>query len=499
MSATPALELKGIEKHYPGTVAVRFRPGEKLTFEDGHIHALVGQNGAGKSTLVSLIAGLQKPTTGDMFLRGEPYAPANVGQARRSGVDIVLQEPLIEEHMSVEENLLLGREARYARHGLFNPRTRRRFAEAAMARLPRRIDLKARAGDLPIESQKLIEMARALVLEPKLLIVDELSAAMSARGVKDLEQTLREFAAGGGLVIYISHHLDEVVDLCDRVTILRDGTIVTTLEAKQTNKQHISELMVGNDVEESAHRSVNEDAAPVLELKSLSVPGQCTDISLVVRPGEVVGIGGLMDSGAAGVALAVFGMIKPSSGSVELNGTPVRFRSPTQAVSAGVAYVPADRDREGLFLNMRIDRNIDLASMSWTSMAGFLDPRRSAATANKFIKRLDIRCRGCRDIPLNLSGGNRQKVAIAKWLVRDNRLLILHNPTRGVDIGGRSEIHAVINELADRGAGILLISDDLHELIALSDTIVTMRRGAVSAQMSNRAKPTEKELIGHML
>jgi ABC-type sugar transport system ATPase subunit len=499
MSTPPALELHGIEKHYPGTVAVRFAPGERLTFEDGHIHALVGQNGAGKSTLVSLIAGIQRPTTGEMFLHGQPYAPANVVQARDNGVDIVLQEPLIEEHMSVEENLLLGRESRFAPYGLFSPRTRRRFAEAAMERLPRRIDLKARAGDLPIESQKLIEMARALAFEPGVLIVDELSAAMSAQGVEDLQTTLKEFAAQGGLVIYISHHLDEVVDLCDRVTVLRDGAIVTTLEAKQTSKQHISELMVGSGVEESSHRRVQPDVDPVLQLDRLTVPGQCDEVSLTVRPGEVVGIGGLMDSGAEGLALAVFGMLRPASGEIRLDGRVVRFRNPTQAVAAGVAYVPADRDREGLLLNERLDRNIGLASIRWTSKAGFIDPRATAAIANRFIERLDIRCRGCRDVPLNLSGGNRQKVAIAKWLVRHNKLLILHNPTRGVDIGGRSEIHSVINELADQGVGVLLISDDLQELIALSDNIITMRRGVISSHVSTQSGPTEKELIGYML
>jgi ABC-type sugar transport system ATPase subunit len=238
---------------------------------------------------------------------------------------------------------------------------------------------------------------------------------------------------------------------------------------------------------------------PVLELDHLSVAEQCSEVSLSVHGGEVVGVGGLMDSGADTIAQAAFGLAKPSTGHIRLGGKTVRFRSPTRAAAAGVAYVPADRDREGLFLNLRIDRNVELPALRWTSTAGFVGPRRSAATANRFIKRLDIRCRGCRDIPLNLSGGNRQKVAIAKWLVRDNRLLILHNPTRGVDIGGRSEIHAVINELADRGVAILLISDDLQELISLSDTIYTMRRGVVSAQFSKGDMPTEKELIGHML
>jgi ABC-type sugar transport system ATPase subunit len=231
----------------------------------------------------------------------------------------------------------------------------------------------------------------------------------------------------------------------------------------------------------------------------VSVPGHCEAVSLAVRPGEVLGIGGLMDSGAGGLAQAVFGMLRHSGGQILLDGKAVNFRGPTQAVAAGVGYVPADRDREGLLLNERLDRNIALASMRWTSRAGFIDPRATAATARKFITRLDIRCRGCRDLPLNLSGGNRQKVAIAKWLVRQNKLLILHNPTRGVDIGGRSEIHAVVNELADQGVGILLISDDLQELIALSDNIITMRNGVVSARMSTKARLTEKELIGHML
>ncbi|MDF1605822.1 sugar ABC transporter ATP-binding protein [Nocardioides sp. YIM 152315] len=499
MSQAPALELIGVEKRYPGTIAVRLGEQERLTFEYGHIHALVGQNGAGKSTIVSLIAGMQKPSAGEMRLGGEPYAPADVAQARQHGVDIVLQEPLIEEHMSVEENLLLGREGWFAPAGIFMPWTRRRFAEAVIERLPQRIDLKARAGDLPLESQKLVEMARALASKPRILIVDELSAAMSAHGVEALQETLRAFARDGGLVIYISHHLDEIVGLCDRVTVMRSGEVVTTLDAKSTTKQEISSLMVGDVVEQSSNRTIPDSAETVLELRNVSVAGQAERVSLRVRKGEVLGLGGLMDCGADALAHSIFGVTKPSEGEILLDGKRVRFRSPVQAVSAGVAYVPADRDREGLLLNLRIDKNIDLVALRWTSAFGFLNPRRGSSRATTLIERLGVRCQGCHDLPLNLSGGNRQKIAIAKWLVRRNRLLILHNPTRGVDIGGRAEIHRVINELADDGVAMLLISDDLDELISMSDNLVIMRRGVISAEFSTDEPLTEKQLIGHMV
>jgi ABC-type sugar transport system ATPase subunit len=206
-----------------------------------------------------------------------------------------------------------------------------------------------------------------------------------------------------------------------------------------------------------------------------------------------------MDSGADALALSVFGVLKPSGGEILLDGRPVQFRSPVEAVAAGVAYVPADRDREGLLLNLRIDRNIDLAAVRWTGKFGFLNPRSTSSRADALIARLGVRCRGCRDLPLNLSGGNRQKIAIAKWLVRPNRLVILHNPTRGVDVGGRAEIHAVINELAAEGVALLLISDDLDELISMSDNIVIMRHGIVSAEFSTDQPLTEKQLIGHMV
>lgn len=498
VASEAAFELIGIEKRYPGTVAVRLDNDQRVRFEYGHIHALAGQNGAGKSTLVSIMAGIQRPSAGSMLLRGERYAPSGAVEARARGVDIVLQEPSIIEHMSVEENLLLGREKQFAPRGFFLPGSRRRLAEAAVDLLPRRVDLRARAGSLPLEDQKLVEMARALSLGPSVLIVDEMSAALSEVGAAALRSALRAFASRGGLVIYISHHLDEVVGLCDRVTVLRDGRLVATLEANATSKEEISALMVGGAVEQPNARTVRP-GAPVLEVDGLTVDDKCDNVSFCVRRGEVLGIGGLMDSGADAVALSIFGAAKRTKGTVRLEGKPVRWRQASEAVAAGVAYVPPDRDRDGLVLTQRIDRNIDLAALRWVGRWGFVSPRRSAAIARDLVSRLSIRCRGCKDVPLNLSGGNRQKVVLAKWLVRDGRLLILHNPTRGVDVGGRAEIHAAVNHLVDRGLAVLLISDDLQELITMSDSILIMRRGRISAQLSADEQPTEKQLIGYML
>jgi ribose transport system ATP-binding protein len=493
-----ALQLQGITKRYPGTVAVQLDDEEILRFEYGTVHALAGQNGAGKSTMVSLIAGMQRPTRGEMRLAGKPYSPSDVLEARERGVDIVLQEPLIVEHMTVEENLLLGRENQFAPHGLFRPAARRRLAAAALDVLPRPMQLKARAGSLPLEEQKLVEMARALSLHPQVLIVDEMSAALSHRGAADLRATLREFTQRGGLVIYISHHLDEVVDFCDRVTILRDGRVVATLDTDATTKDEIGTLMVGAAVGKPRVRK-EDPGEEVLVVDSLTVPGRCEEVSFSVRARQVVGIGGLMDCGADAVALSIFGALRHTGGTFRLDGRTVNFNSPAEAVAAGLAYVPADRERDGLLLTQRIDRNIEVAALPWMGSAGFLNPRRSESVANRFIRKLAIRCRGSRDQPIKLSGGNRQKVVLAKWLVRDKRLLMLHNPTRGVDVHGRAEIHSLVNELADQGLAVVLISDDLQELIAMSDHILMMRRGRVSGRLTSADRPTEAQLIGLML
>lgn len=497
-----ALRLAGVTKQYPGTVAVSLDAAAPLEFKLGQIHALVGENGAGKSTLVSIIAGVQRPTAGQMTLFGDPYAPRDVVDARGRGVDIVVQEPGLVDSMTVEENLVLGREQLYAPWVAFNPRRRRKLAQLALAKLPRPLNPSLTARELPMEDQKLVELARALSLNPRVLIVDEMSASLSKRGVRDLFAMLREFVGEQNLVIYISHHLEEVFELCDSVTVMKDGNVVRTLPVASTNEDELSTMMVGRATRKVMYRDGTGSVAHgdvVLRVRGLSVKDRFKDVDLELRRGEIIGIGGLVNCGSEALALALFGALTTTGGSVELTGRTVNVRTPRHAIRGGIGYVPGDRDRDGLILNVSIEKNVALASLPWLAKVGLLAPGLEGRVARRFIKDFKIACQGPNQQPLHLSGGNRQKVVLAKWLVRPNTVLILHNPTRGVDVGGKAEINTIVSDLAKRGLAIILISDDLPELIGMSDSIIIMRRGEISWRTSRSARPTEEELIAKML
>jgi ribose transport system ATP-binding protein len=498
----PTLRLRGIRKQYPGTLAVDLDPAADLDFNRGTVHALVGENGAGKSTLMGIVAGVTPPTEGEMVLDGRPFTPRDVVDARRQGVDIVLQEPGLVDTMSVEENLLLGRESTYAPRVFFTPGERRRLATSAMAHLRRSIPLSRVAGNLSLEDQKFVELARALSQDPRVLIIDEMTAALSERGVTELFEMLRAFAERGGLVIYISHYLEEVFQLCDRVTVMKDGKVVKTMNPGETSEDELSVLMVGRSIKATMFRDDNEahvGGEPVLEVTGLGMPGHFIDVTFTLHRGEVLGIGGLIGCGSETLALTLFGDLQPVAGEIRVNGRAVAFRQPRDAIQASIGFVPSDREREGLILNLALERNIGLPALPWLSRLGIIGPRVEARIARRLLGQLAITSRGPSDIPFNLSGGNRQKVVLAKWLVRHTDVLVLHNPTRGVDVGGKAEIYQLIRQLADNGVGILLVSDELPELIGLSDTLLVMRKGAVKGRVSRADGPTEEMLIGYML
>ncbi|HEX7345447.1 MAG TPA: sugar ABC transporter ATP-binding protein [Candidatus Limnocylindrales bacterium] len=496
------LTVAGIRKVFPGTIAVDIDPEQRLDFRRGEIHGLVGENGAGKSTLVGIIAGLTRPTDGSMTLLGRSYAPTDPVDARAQGVDIVLQEPGLVDTMTVEENLLLGREQHYAPRVVFRSGARRRMAVTTMRHMRRSVPMGIPAGRLSLEDQKFVELARALSLEPKVLVIDEMTANLTQKGLPELFEILRAFRDGGGTVIYISHYLDEVSSLCDRVTVMKDGRLVRTMDAAGVTEDQLSILMVGRDIRGRMYRTDTDartSGEALLEIDGLTLAGRYTDVSFTLHRGEVLGIGGLIGCGSESLALSLFGDIRPDSGEVRMHGRPVRPGQPRDAIRSGIAYVPGDRDREGLILNLSLERNVALAALPWLQRLGFVRPGRERGIARRLIGELGIVSRSESDIPFSLSGGNRQKVVLAKWLVRNNDVLILHNPTRGVDVGGKADIYALIRRLADGGAGIILISDELPELIGMSDTMLMMRRGKVSATIARNEQPTEERLIGYMV
>ncbi|HEX5534473.1 MAG TPA: sugar ABC transporter ATP-binding protein [Actinomycetales bacterium] len=503
MADQPLLQIRHLVKKYPGTVAVNIQPGSGVAFAAGSIHALVGENGAGKSTLIGTLGGVVAPEERDILLGGTAFTPGTAPEARSLGIETVRQDSGLVPTLTVAENLFLGRESAFKKAGFLFPAKRRALAAQALAALELN-DIRPNqlAGSLDLERQKFVELARALYFQPRVLIIDEMTASLSRKGVQRLFTLLREQAARGVLIIYISHYLEEVFELCDRITVLKDGSVVTTVPSGDVDEDQLSTLMVGRSTRESMfHEELRpeESSDVVLQADGIGVDGAFEDVSFVLRSGEILGVAGLIGCGSEEIGLALFGARPLTSGWMQLDGVPYAPNSPRQAIARGVAHVPSDRDTHGVVLRMSIAENAVLATLRWLSRVGFLSPRRDRRRAQDLIRELGISCRGPRDLPLNLSGGNRQRVVIAKWMVRDNRVLVLHNPTRGVDVGAKAELYRVIRSLSQAGQAILLISDDLQELLGLSDRIIALRRGRISTEFPKGSSPTEELVVAHMI
>jgi ribose transport system ATP-binding protein len=500
MSFLSALALK---KFYPGVQALNFGADVQLDFEGGEIHALVGENGAGKTTLVSILAGNQRPSSGAMTLAGRPYNPENVGGARVAGVEIVVQDPGLVPRLSVAENLFLGRERVYSNYGLLNQTRKRRLAEAAIALVGIDIPVSAEVATLNVEQRKFVELARALSFDPSILIIDEMTSCLSEQGRQALFDILRELRKRGKLIIYITHYLEEVFEISDRITVLKDGSLVKTLKTAETTEDECSVLMVGRATRAGMFEAGGAKSTPTpkvpLSVTDLSLAGRYKSISFDLHRGKILGIGGLIGCGSEELALSLFGALQPSSGEIRVGGQIVKLTQPSAAIRRGIAYVPKEREHEGLILRLPIKDNILLPALLWVTRLGFTSPRQASRTAHGLIRKLNIACRSPNDVPINLSGGNRQKVVLAKWMVRKNDVLILNNPTRGIDVGAKVEVYRLMREMAAGGAAILLFSDELQELIGMSDRILIMRHGEISLSVRRDQDPTEEQIITYMV
>jgi monosaccharide-transporting ATPase len=484
MAATaPLLEMEGISKAFPG---VRALEEASLAVGRGEVQAVMGQNGAGKSTLIKILTGAYRRDAGTITLDGQPVDFHSPQQAQAGGVSTIYQEVNLVGFRSVAENIFLGREPR--RFGLIDRRRMHARARELLERLGVGVDVARPLGELNVALQQMVAIARAISFEAKLVVMDEPTSSLDEAEVATLFEVIRQLKAAGVSVIFVSHRLDEVYAICDRVTIMRDGRTVDDRALTDVSRLELVARMLGKELAEVRRSGVTgfSDATHQAEERLLEARGlrgaarRLEHADLSVRAGEIVGLAGLLGSGRTELARAIFGADPVEGGELKVDGRPVRFGSPADAIKAGIGLAPEDRKSEGIIPEMSLRENLTLALLPAISRYGIVDRRRQQAV-------VDIKTTGPEQKIRELSGGNQQKVLLARWLCLDPRLLLLDEPTRGIDVGAKGEIQGLINELADSGLGVLMISSELEELVEGSDRVVVLRDGRTVAELPHEA------------
>lgn len=475
--ASTLLGMADIVKRFPGVVALG---GVDLDVRPGEVHCLLGQNGAGKSTLIKVLAGVHQPDEGTITWEGEPVSFAHPQAAMDIGIATIYQELDLVEGLTVAENIYLGHER--SRFGFSQRRATARSAAALLKRLGHsEISPSAEVGDLSAAGQQIVSMARALSHDAKLIIMDEPSAVLDAGEVERLFQVIRDLTAEGVAVVYISHRLEEIRTIGDRVTVLKDGkTVSTGLPAKETPTSEVIRLMTGRSIEYVfPPRGAAATGEPILRVEDLARRGEFADVSFEVRPGEVLGFAGLVGAGRSEIIETVFGARRADTGTVHVDGKRVRNGSVGAAVAAGIGLCPEERKSQALLLGDSIATNISMASLTRFSRGGFIDHGAEHAAALEQTTSLDVRPPGVDREMRTLSGGNQQKIVLARWLLRGCRVLLLDEPTRGVDVGARSEIYALVRRLADDGVAVVVVSSEIEEVLGLADRVLVVGEGSV--------------------
>ena len=486
---TPVLEMKHISKRFDMTQALA---DVSLTLYPGEIHALLGENGAGKSTLIKIMTGIHKPDQGEILLDGQPITIQNSVDAQGHGIAAILQEPMIFPDLNVAENIFISHRKRGAivRWGQMY-----RQAEEILAKLDIKLDVRSQARGLTLAAQQAVEIAKAISLKVRVLIMDEPTASLSAHEVNQLFKLTDTLRAQGVSILFISHRMEEVFEIADRVTILRDGQFISSAPASQVTPEGAIRDMVGRELEEFFVKHQTERGERLMSARNLSKSNVFAGIDFEVYRGEVLGFAGLVGSRRTDVGLALFGIEPADGGELNFEGQPVLIRSPEQALRLGIAYVTEDRRQLGLTMPMSIVTNITLPELKkYTSALGLIRRNEEQATAEQFRERLSIRTPSVYLEAGKLSGGNQQKVMLSKWLNTRPKLLILDEPTRGIDVGAKAEVHHIISDLAGQGLGIILISSDLPEVLAMSDRILVMREGRQMG-IFDRSEATQETVL----
>ena len=476
------LSMRDIEKSFPGVHALR---GVNFDLNEGEIHALVGENGAGKSTLMKVLTGIHPKDSGEIHYLDMLFNARHPKHALESGIGIIHQELNMMDHLTVAQNVYIGRESTRMGSFFLDEKNQNRRAADLFRRLNMNIDPEERLGDLTVGRQQMVEIAKAVSHELQVLILDEPTAALTDTEIAELFTIMRDLASRGVGMIHISHRLDEIHQIADRVTVLRDGENAGSALAKDITKQQIINMMVGRVIYEQPKEksAVPPDAEVVLRVRNLNAGKLVKNVSFELRRGEILGFSGLIGAGRSETARAIFGADPIQSGEIEVNGTPARIQSPEDAVAHGIGYLSEDRKRYGLALGLDVADNLVLASYDDFDRGPFVNGGKVDRVSDEYVVRLNIRTPSLEQLVRNLSGGNQQKVVIAKWLIRNSDILIFDEPTRGIDVGAKSEIYHLMGELVKQGKSIIMISSELPEILRMSDRIIVMCEGRVTGEL----------------
>jgi ribose transport system ATP-binding protein len=484
MSADPLIRMEGIDKAFPGVQALKdahfeLRPGE--------VHALVGENGAGKSTLMKVLTGVYHKDAGSIEIQGREVDVPDPRAGRDLGISMIHQELLLAGHLTVAQNIYLGREPRGRFGFMVDDKEQVRQAAELVERLGLKLDPTARANDLKVAQQQMVEIAKALSLDASVLIMDEPTAALTKTEIEELFRIIRSLREQGHGIVHISHRLEELREIADRVTVMRDGRHVATVRIEDVSIDEIISMMVGRTIYEEAPQVPDDlhQKDVVLEVRGLSRGRAVQDVSFQLRRGEILGVAGLVGAGRSEMARLIFGADKKDAGDIDVNGERVEIGNPAQAVGMGIAYLSEDRKRDGLTLGLDLETNVTLAALTrFLRSLGQVDTRKVRAATEQRVEDLDIRTPSTRQKARNLSGGNQQKVVIAKWLTAEMDILIFDEPTRGIDVGAKQEIYHLLNELAAAGKSIIMISSELPEILRMSHRIIVMCEGRLTGELT---------------
>ncbi|MBQ0826240.1 sugar ABC transporter ATP-binding protein [Streptomyces tagetis] len=486
----PVLALRDVSKSFGAVRALR---DVRLELLPGEVHALAGENGAGKSTLIKTLAGVHRPDAGQVLLDGVPVVFQGPGDARDAGIAVIYQEPTLFPDLSVAENIFTGRQPRRSL-GRVDHRAARAATAALMERLGVDLDPERPARGLSIADQQIVEIAKALSFDARVLVMDEPTAALTGGEVARLFGVVRALRDQGAAVLFVSHRLEEIFRVCTRVTTLRDGALIAAEPLAGMTEDDLVRRMVGRDLAELYPKREITPGEVALSVRRLTREGVFTDVSFEVRRGEIVALAGLVGAGRTEVARSVFGVDRRDAGSVEVDGRALPHGSPSAAMAAGLALVPEDRRAQGLVMSLSVERNIGLTGLRATVRAGLMDRGAERDRALDWAMRLQVKYARIADAVSTLSGGNQQKVVLAKWLATGPKVLIVDEPTRGIDVGTKAEVHRLLGELAADGVAVLMVSSDLPEVLGMADRVLVMHEGRLTADIP-RADATEETVM----